>query len=532
MALNNYLRYKTDIIKSIFGDRDTFNFKYGLEYALNGNLQNQNTSNSNVSLNMDEDPTILGFDLVILDDSALFNQMENFFDFTSEQGYQDIIYRRELYEDFKKSFGKFFNTIDNDSNNFRVGNEYAAFKTHYLNSIEGLNDLIKSTKIGNTDDRQFTNYGVDKLTFTLSEDVGLNSGYLSALYRNLIYSKKNGRQLIPENLLRFDCVVIVSEIRNFVRISNSLSQVFAGNQNPALVEEDILKLFKDNISRYIYTLYDCQFDFNTYSHGNNLNIGGFGGGAPEISDGLTFDMYYKYAGFEMEKFEFSPDIERIGVKYLNDSKMKPDSYQANPNEESSLNAAQGQNPFDKFPERLYDLRYRSLKGDEDLRIVEQDFPMISKKWARMDTIQRQRNQEAIDTQTGLRRGLNRLISNINRATQAEFATTRAGLIAGLTQQIRRVSQLRNINAPTNVYYSGNFGQVVLDNLKSFGNIGLSSALGTAANFLNSKSRGLEDSVFDISNRGIDSLRGIDTNNPFERFTDDSPSSIPNVYRRS
>ena len=537
MALNSYLRYKTDIIKKIFGDRDTFNFKYGLEYALNGNLQNPSRGNSNVNLNMDEDPTVFGFDFVILDNSSLFNDVGSFLEFGEQHGYSDLNYRKELYEDFKRQVSKFFNSVDNDSNNFRVGSEYSSFKTHYLNSVNGLNNLIRSIRVGNSTERQFANYGEDKLTFSLSEDIGINAGYLSNLYRNLIYSKKNGRQLLPENLLRFDCVIIISEVRNFVRVSNDISRIATINQNPNLVEEDLIDSFKDNISRYIYTLRDCQFDFNTLSHGDNLNIGGLDAPRPSFSDGINFDIYYKYSGMEMEKFEFSPSVDRIKVKYLNDSTIKPDSYQVNPHEESTLNAAQGGNSFDRYPERLYDLRYRSIKNSDDIRVVELEFPMIARKWQRMDTIRRQRNQTATEDQTGFQRGINRLVSNINRDLQAGFSTKRATLIAQLTGQIRGVlggaiGGLRNMNAPTNVYYSGNIGNVILDNLKSFGNIGLSAALGTAGNFLNQQFKGVGNSIFDLTNRGVDGLRGVSNDNFPSPFTHDTQEiNIPNVYKR-
>jgi hypothetical protein len=41
------------------------------------------------------------------------------------------------------------------------------------------------------------------------------SSYLTYLYNNLTYSYENGRELIPENLLKFNMYIKISEIRNF-----------------------------------------------------------------------------------------------------------------------------------------------------------------------------------------------------------------------------------------------------------------------------------------------------------------------------
>ena len=84
--------------------------------------------------------------------------------------------------------------------------------------------------------------------------------------------------LIPENLLRFNCQIIISECRNFNRVKKSLAN---GN----------LEVIKDNLSRYVYSLRECQFYFDKMPHGNDSDVGLQG---PQIYDNHSAFFDFKY----------------------------------------------------------------------------------------------------------------------------------------------------------------------------------------------------------------------------------------------
>lgn len=526
---NGFHKYNTEyVLKDYFKDVDTFNFKYGLEFGLNSNLNRNSTQNS--LMNLDEDPTILGFDVVILDKAPLFNEIEPFFDFADNNTIEQVSNKRIIYDDFIAQFSKFFNVDDRVRGEFKVDNRFNSFKTHYLNNVDGLDKLIHHTGIGNERGRQMTDFGTDKLTFNLSEDVGLNSGYLSALYRNLIYAKRDGRQIIPENLLRFDMVIILSEIRNFNRVSNAMVNAGTG---------DAVQIFNDNINRYIFTLYECQLDFNKYSFSDNIKQGGFGAGAPDISEGISFDVFYKYVGFEMEKFNFhpgdiNPDSPIIdNQKYINDQRSNPTTFQYNSNKDSSINRDTEASTFDKFPKRVIDLRYHmnNLNNSVEGREYEFDFPMLNPNYSRSLMDARDRNELNEQSQSTMKRGVNRIVEKANQELQTKFVVARSKLISNLAAKVREQTGIRNISAPRNVYSGTNIGQYVMGKVGDFANLALGTALGKGTSYLSGKSKGVENSIFDAANKKVDKMKGTDKPTDMgNRYSSDN-ENIPNVYRR-
>src|SRR5690606_9290350 len=119
------------------------------------------------------------------------------FTFANNNGIKELQSREQVYQDFVEQFSKFFNRTDSVYNNF---------KGHYIKSIENLGDLVNKASGIFSEKKQFTNYGKDSesIKLTMYEDNYLNTGYLAMLYNTMVYSKLNGKQLIPENLLRFD----------------------------------------------------------------------------------------------------------------------------------------------------------------------------------------------------------------------------------------------------------------------------------------------------------------------------------------
>lgn len=232
-----------------------------------------------------EDPTILGFDLIIdRINSPLFNGAINDF-ITQFSSISEVSSRRQIYNDFLIQFNKFFN--------FNVSGENLpnseSKKTYYLKKVSGINRLMEQNTSSDFK-KSFVAYNTDKIKLTLMEDVSQSMGYLSSLYKALSWSRLNGKQVIPPNLLRFNINIVVSEVRNFNRVVK-----FRTNNGEAL------RVYSDLLSKYTYTLYDCQFYFPSMPHGDLVNI--------EVQSGTTLTDYdiefdFKFSSMKFEKFNF------------------------------------------------------------------------------------------------------------------------------------------------------------------------------------------------------------------------------------
>lgn len=189
---------------------------------------------------MYEDPTYLGFTIELDDNSALFTQVLPFLERRGGQNWTELQSRIPVYKQFVSKIQQIFNSQESIVNEF---DKTRFIKQHYINSVSGLNNLTK----------KFNLYQEDKLDFQLHEDIAMWSTYLSYLYNNLTYSYENGRELIPENLLKFNMYIKISEIRSLTSIGKLKSN------DPSDLQ--IADALKNNVTQLVYKLYDCEFNF-------------------------------------------------------------------------------------------------------------------------------------------------------------------------------------------------------------------------------------------------------------------------------
>lgn len=308
--------YSMRDIPLIFGDSRQDYFKHGLE-ILNGKNPIENPPDGQSTLRLDQfrstpfeqnDPVMFGFDIIFDNiSSPLLNG--SILDFIANyNGVDEIFSRRHVYEEFRYQFSKFFRTktpmrINKDfivmtrSNRRNEGTSADSdgqsnlkepgkrnYLGYYIKKIEGLDFLIEQNK-GDTI-KYVPDYKKDIITIETIEDVTLSMGTLAHLYKNLYWSKPNGKILFPENLLRFNCQIIVSECRNFNRVKKGTT---SGNIN----------FVKDNVSRWVYDLKECQFYFDKMPLPNAIDIGGQG---PQIYDSFTINFDFKYSTVKFERF--------------------------------------------------------------------------------------------------------------------------------------------------------------------------------------------------------------------------------------
>jgi len=312
-----YQYYTTRDYYNLFNDASTDYFKHGLyEYTPLKSGKNDREvwdgkEESPLRLAQfrstpyeNNDPVLFGFEIVIdaISSPLLNGSVEDFieqFKMVSEVGS-----RRYVIADFKEQFSKLFKTKgkitrDQDVNQIKTAikndkisddkqtNIYQpgknAYLSYYLKKISGLEMLIES----NTPSKKkyLTNYREDVLRLTFSEDVSLSMGTLAHLYKLLYWSKPNGKNIVPENILRFNCDIIISEVRNLNRVRKA-------------IDTGDLEVVKDNVSRHIYSLKECQFYFDQPAHDNEIDLSQ----PTKDFEQFVVTMDYKYVTSKFERW--------------------------------------------------------------------------------------------------------------------------------------------------------------------------------------------------------------------------------------
>lgn len=312
-SLNSYstaLRLLAD------GNQDVF--RYGLFKDVGGSFY--------------EDPTYLCFTVDIdKDTSALFKNAEAFLEQRGATN-SELQARIPVLKEFKDKIVQIFKSQESALD---PTEKTIYTKSHYINSISGLNILSK----------KFVKWKEDKITLELYEDIALFSSYLANLYNNLVYSYENGRQLIPENLLHFDLHIKVSEIRNFT----SIAKIVSTDPN----DQSIANALKYNVTGLFYTLHDCKFDFfNSRPFEDTMTNGGIGATLPGASV-LPLDIFFK----SVSRQTYNPLIKSaiamvdskidLGVVIVGYSGDIKENGQATDDAQSSLITGNNEDPYQK-----------------------------------------------------------------------------------------------------------------------------------------------------------------------------------------
>lgn len=237
-----------------------------------------------------EDPVYFGFEIIIdsINSPLINKEIETFIE-KFGVNYEEIGSKKEIIESFKWELSKYFkftSDITEDSNIFKT----ALNKKHYIKKISGLEKLSESN--GPKDSKSFVKYKDDILKISFYEDTTLSTGTLANLYKLIYWSRLNGKNIIPENLLRFDCYIIASEVRNIARVRKAVSGA-----------ESDLEVLKENLSRYVYKAYECQFHFSQLTHPNDIDLGE----DLSPSQNLEVEISFKFADMKFERFVFEGD---------------------------------------------------------------------------------------------------------------------------------------------------------------------------------------------------------------------------------
>lgn len=199
-------------------------------------------------------------------------------------------------ENKKQLFSKEYKSMSAFVNGFRtLTREYP----YVFQTIEGLPDAYKKYFSNKTD--AFLGGGDDnKIKIGCLESMDLRMLSLFDAYFNATYNHKYRRQILPPNLLKFNCGVLVHDLRNVV------SGVW--NENPVL-NKDFAQFVSRNVSSVYFRFIDCIFDTEeigeSFSNVNN---------AEPNTTNFSFSFYYNnieiYVNSLADAIESSTAIER------------------------------------------------------------------------------------------------------------------------------------------------------------------------------------------------------------------------------
>jgi len=251
-----------------------------------------------------EDPTYLGFEMkFIRESSPLFNYNKDkndasrntTLDFLNK--YSDIPEignRKDIYNEFIINLLKIFNTVDSED----IGK-----KQYYIESILGLEKM----------NAKFVEYEKSLIKVTLTEDVGLRMLYIAELYNNLIYSYRTQKYMIPDNCLRFDIEIKVSDYRRFKMENPDFNKDKAWTKTNQPME-----INNKNFPYFKYKLFDCNFDFSESNViQDQITMAGFGDIGRQPA-GLDFSIRYKSIEriFKSPLIKSSYEIENKKLKLI------------------------------------------------------------------------------------------------------------------------------------------------------------------------------------------------------------------------
>lgn len=339
------------------GDERMSDFRFTLDDYVKFNYSKNDVEASDGSNNSDfrfsqylgtpydnEDPVYFGFEVILnVDTSPLLNgELEAFLNDPQFGQHDEVVSRIPLIEEFKNELQKYFKvTKDIGDTNVR--------RRYYVRSLSGLEHLVEKN---NSIDKptSFVNYGSDKIIIKFFEDTTLNLGKLASIYKLLYWSRLRGKSIIPENLLRFDCEIIVSELRNFVRVKKN---------------DDILEYLRSNLNRYRYQVYECQLFFDKMTHPGSIDMTT----SLTQTDSYEVGVFFKYSTMVFETY--NPDtlwkryhnnvVDPLGSRIPVPSTL--DYNETSNNTENKLGEYRSENPRDiEGP----DITINSLKKSAEL----------------------------------------------------------------------------------------------------------------------------------------------------------------------
>ena len=265
---------------------------------------NKTTSDKNDDFNFAQQEGQQGADTSATSDPLKENPPKNsaleFIDRYKAQ-HRELVMCEEYLEEFSIAAKKIFEapeTVVADGVSYNNPKNEIPFKNHYIYEIKGLDKL----------DNYFVEYSENNkdhetLEIVLGEDVRMFTNRMKFLYKNLTWSYNMGKKLIPENKLRFNLYIKVSDIRKFTSGFNK-------------------EIVEDKYSRVIYELKDCEFLFDESLNPSSLKVGGFNGVNEDYAN-LNLKIKYRKVNRIFYSHMFANNNDASADMYIGDKFYEP-----------------------------------------------------------------------------------------------------------------------------------------------------------------------------------------------------------------
>lgn len=181
---------------------------------------------------------------------------------------------------------------------------------YVFQTIEGLQDAYRRYFANPVD--SFLGGGEEnRIKIGCLESMDLRMLALFDAYLNAVYSHRYRRQVLPPNLLKFDCGVLVHDIRNIAPGVWNDSSVLR-------ITPELAELIAGNVSTVFFKFKDCVFDIE------DIGEGFAGVGNAEVSEtGFSFSIRYSDAEISvnsladaisrMEGFDVNEGLDSSGL---------------------------------------------------------------------------------------------------------------------------------------------------------------------------------------------------------------------------
>lgn len=164
---------------------------------------------------------------------------------------------------------------------------------YYLQSIEGLQDVYK--KYFDTSKDPFFGGNDTKIKISCLESIDLRMFALFDAYFRAIWDRKFRRMLIPRNLQKFNCTVIVHDMRRLLAISNSDYKTKIENWESV----------EQNTSMIIFRFKNCVFDVDAI--GDTLS-----GVSNADKTEAKFSFQFSYANVDIDVCSLADALQNSG----------------------------------------------------------------------------------------------------------------------------------------------------------------------------------------------------------------------------
>lgn len=267
---NGFLGEELNSIAGAFGGQPISNLTFPSRYDYVKRFVNvpQDLYNGNNGVTSLDDPTYLGFSLLFVPNSPLFNGAENgsteppiSSNYTSPEdsisslessnseysGESAVGYLEKIGEIKRAQYLRAFIQGIQEINRTRP---------YYFQSIEGLSEAWnKATDVSL--DPYIGSAENEGITIGCLEAIDLKISALFSLYKLAVLDTKYRRYVLPKNLLRFDVIIYVQEIRQFKTVNNIAKNLYSNQGGGKLPSTDFVN---SNTSQISFKFGECIWD--------------------------------------------------------------------------------------------------------------------------------------------------------------------------------------------------------------------------------------------------------------------------------